>query len=202
MITYIFQFLNNQIRYRQIVVMNKLLVFLLSIALVSCYRERSNEGKIVNSTSQDSSYRVKKDSISVKANSTTDSVKGQVKIVEDKKALELDLTTFQKIPDEIDGCGCYFFLSKNDEAQNRYLMVNDFANIAFISINNKLEKFLLKEHKENSKSYLYSNANYIMKVEITEKTDGGEESSSVKGVITITKGEEEIKEYFIGSCGC
>ena len=33
----------------------------------------------------------------------------------------------------------------------------DFANFDFVSINGNLEKFTLKEHVENSNSYLYSN---------------------------------------------
>ncbi|GAB3924744.1 hypothetical protein GCM10028827_13200 [Mucilaginibacter myungsuensis] len=114
----------------------------------------------------------------------------------------INLTAFVVIPDEIDGCSCDFYLSKKDEKRRRYLMVNDFGNTAFVSINNKVEKIFLKEHKEGSSKYLYSNDEYEIKIEITEKIDDGEETSLMKGIFTIIKGQTMLQKNFIGSCGC
>jgi hypothetical protein len=114
----------------------------------------------------------------------------------------ISLNTFTVIPDEIDGCSCYFYLSKLDEKKGNYILVNDFASTAFIYINNKLEKFQLKDHKENSTNYFYSNSLYDLKIEITKKERSGNESSMIKGVIKVTKDKSSIQKPFVGSCGC
>lgn len=119
-----------------------------------------------------------------------------------KDSIDFKINTFTDIPSEIDGCGCYFYLSKEDEQDKKYLLVNDFASIAFLSINGKVVKFVLKEHKENSSFYLYSNGFYKLSVEITKKEDGGIESSIIKGLIKLSKGNIVIEKKFVGFCGC
>ena len=114
----------------------------------------------------------------------------------------LTLNTFTKIPDEIDGCGCYFYLSEKDEKKERYIFVNDFASVAFVSVKSKLQRFELKKHKEGSSEYLYSNGAYQLKVQITEKKTDGEESSRMKGIIILSKGKSVLHKAFVGSCGC
>jgi hypothetical protein len=112
------------------------------------------------------------------------------------------LDTFSLLPREIDGCGCYFYTSENNEQESKFIFVNDFASIAFISINGQLERFKLTEHKENSSVYLYTNSSFRLTVTITQKKSAGEEISKVKGILTVKRGDEEIKVNFIGSCGC
>jgi hypothetical protein len=120
----------------------------------------------------------------------------------DKQQAEISLDTFTTIPKEIDGCSCYFYLSETDKNANKYIFVNDFAKIAFVTVNGKLEKFEIKEHKKNSKIYLYSNKSFDLKVEITKEEPGGEEASNMEGSITITKQGAKLIKNFVGSCGC
>ena len=140
---------------------------------------------------------------SLKSNKQVDSnLKVQQEFTSKKDSIDFNLNTFTTIPNEIDGCGCYFYLSKKDEKNEKFIFVNDFANIAFISINNKLLKFVLKEHKEAQNIYIYSNGNYVLKVDITEKENEENETSKIKGIIILSKGKNIIKKEFIGSCGC
>lgn len=119
-----------------------------------------------------------------------------------KDSIDFSLQTFETIPNEIDGCACLFYLSKKDEANKKYLFANDFASVAFVSINGKIKKFNLKQHKEGSDMYLYHSDNFDLKIEISKRANGGDETSSVEGVLTLSSGTKVIKKNFVGSCGC
>ena len=130
----------------------------------------------------------------------------QQKITSDsntQKHTDIELEVFTTLPKEIDGCGCYFYLSEKDKQEGKYMCVNDFANLAFVLVNGKLEKFELTEHKENSNIYLYANKAFDLKIEITKKESGGEETSKVEGIIIVkTKEGQKLEKTFIGFCGC
>lgn len=120
-----------------------------------------------------------------------------------QKQGNIELEVFTTLPKEIDGCGCYFFLTAKDKQEGKYICVNNFANLAFLSVNGKLERFEITEHKENSNNYLYSNKTFTLKIEIIKKESGGEETSNIEGVITIKSKEgRELRKIFIGFCGC
>jgi hypothetical protein len=121
--------------------------------------------------------------------------------INEQKKIQLD--RFTMLPQEIEGCGSYFFLTEKDKQEEKYICVNDFANLAFVSISGKLEKFVLKEHKDGDKIYQYSNDTYNLKIEILKKIDAGDETSNIEGVIVIqTKDGNYSKFNFIGYCGC
>jgi hypothetical protein len=121
------------------------------------------------------------------------------------KSVEADtikLETFSVIPNEIDGCGCSFFSSENDKKDNKYICVNDFANLAFIKLKDVMVKFELTEHKDNSNIYFYKSVDYTLKIEISKKVPGDYETSNIEGVITIISKEGITKQKFVGTCGC
>ena len=78
-------------------------------------------------------------------------------LIEQKDSLIVG--TFSKIPAEIDGCSCYFFLSEKDKKNEQYVCVNDFGNLAFISLNGKLEKFEMTFSDNTKKEGIYSYSN-------------------------------------------
>ncbi|MBQ5532023.1 MAG: hypothetical protein IIU04_00585 [Bacteroidales bacterium] len=49
----------------------------------------------------------------------------------------IQMSSFTDIPDEIDGCACYFSVSQEDLKNGVYIFVNDFASLAFVKIINK-----------------------------------------------------------------
>lgn len=124
----------------------------------------------------------------------------QFKKIEVKELQDFRLDVFDSLPSEIDGCACYFYLSSEDEVNSRYLFVNDFAELGFISINGKVEEFILDKHEDSQ--YLYSNSQYHLSVTITEKKDAPDESSIVKGLIKLSRGDKFVEKRFVGTCGC
>ena len=125
-----------------------------------------------------------------------------VELIEAKDPINLTISSFTTLPSDIDGCGCYFYLSEQDEKNNNYVFVNDFAKTAFICINDSLQKFELIKHKDNSDFYDYKNLIYDLKIEILKKENEGEEGSRIEGRIKLSKGKLIIEKEFRGTCGC
>ena len=111
------------------------------------------------------------------------------------------VNTFSVIPKEIDGAGCSFYLTKMDKKKEKYILVNDFAEFAFMTINGKGEKFKLKSNKQNPETYIYSNKTYQLVVTIKKKKEVGYESVNNEGTLKLKKGNDEISINFIGECG-
>ncbi|MDB5130334.1 MAG: hypothetical protein JWR02_83 [Mucilaginibacter sp.] len=112
------------------------------------------------------------------------------------------LHTFTTIPNDIQGCVGYFYLTRSDEKKNVYIMVENFASEGYVSINGKMEKFNLVTFKDMD-YYLYSNGVYNLKVEFKFKILPKGEDFRVNGVITLLKGKQFIvKVNFIGECSC
>ena len=61
-----------------------------------------------------------------------------------KAVKQINIETFTIIPKDIDGAGCEFFLSSSDKKKSNYIFVNDFADLAYMRINGKIEKFTFK----------------------------------------------------------
>lgn len=108
---------------------------------------------------------------------------------------------FTEYPQEIDGGSCEFYLNQDDMSNNRYIMVNDFAQQTYMKINSKMELLLLK--KDSEKEMEYSNDSYSVTIEISSNTDTGNESYTLKGKISVKNAKGETVSFpFIGQCGC
>jgi hypothetical protein len=114
----------------------------------------------------------------------------------------ISIEPFTSIPKEIDGCSCSFYASEKDKKESKYICVNDFASIAFLTLNGQLNKFALVEHKDNSNTYIYKNEEYTLKIEIIKKQPGDYEVSNIEGVIIINSKSGSKEQGFIGTCGC
>ncbi|MDB5089216.1 MAG: hypothetical protein JWR09_3210 [Mucilaginibacter sp.] len=114
----------------------------------------------------------------------------------------IKLNTFTELPKDVEGCVCYFYLSKVDETRRKYIMTEIFAQIAYISINGKMQKFNLVNFKDNL-FYNYSNGDYTLRVEFKNKIKTDSENFSIKGVMMLFKAQKMlIKKNIIGECGC
>ncbi|WP_158800617.1 hypothetical protein [Pedobacter sp. L105] len=119
-----------------------------------------------------------------------------------KQTIDVKLGTFTDLPRDIDGCVCFFYLSKLDEKKGKYIFVNNFAKTGYVLLNRKLEKFDLIDYKDKV-FYLYSNGVYNLKINFETKKNISEENFSIKGDLTLLKnGSLLIKKNFIGQCGC
>lgn len=181
--------------------MNKLFSILFVLLLISCNsKNNSNDNKEVSTSNSEAQQNPK---IVTKGDSNSNKSLSIDSAEKPKEAVKISLNTFSDLPKEIEGCSCYFYLSKKDRKEEKYIFVNDFAKMAFVSINGKIEKFILKEHQEGSDIYLYSNGTYDLKTKITKKESDGAEGSNEEGIITLIKGADILFEKnFIGSCGC
>lgn len=112
------------------------------------------------------------------------------------------LMTFEDLPEEIDGCGCYFYLSVGDQSQGKYLFVNDFAQIAYVSINGKIVRFELQRHEQERSIYEYLSGRYALYVRVLKKQDAEGEGSNVSGIIRLSIDKEVDERSFVGYCGC
>ena len=116
------------------------------------------------------------------------------------------ISSFSDFPSEIDGCSCYFSKDSLDFKNEKYIYINDFANISFIKINDTLVKFIQTEFKKVDKTTTIAKAKndyYEMTIEVKDFGQNGDETSLKKGKIEIkSKNGEAITETFYGECGC
>jgi hypothetical protein len=112
------------------------------------------------------------------------------------------LERFTDIPQEIDGCACYFFISQEDREKSQYIFVNDWALLAFVKINGQIVKFEQQKYDDKKNVYFYTHHTDKMKVEITKKIAEDYESVVVEGIITIETEKGHLQQKFIGDCGC
>ncbi len=114
----------------------------------------------------------------------------------------IQLNTFTKLPNDIEGCVCYFYLSRLDEIKRKYIMSEAFAQIAYVSINGKMQRFNLVNFKDKA-FYIYSNGNYILRVEFKVNIKSDDENFKVIGVLKIFKAQKLlIKKNILGECSC
>jgi len=198
-----------EIKINIYIIMNKLISILLVLSLMSCNNKTSSnndkEGTASNSEAQQKTKIITKVDSNSNKNLSLDSAKNlkEKNAEQPKEAVKVSLDAFSDLPKEIEGCSCYFYLSKKDKKEEKNIFVNDFAKTAFVSINGKVEKFILKEHQEGSNIYLYSNGAYDLKTKITKKESDGAEGAIEEGILTLMKGSDILFEKnFIGSCSC
>ena len=114
----------------------------------------------------------------------------------------IKLNTFTELPNDIQGCACYFYLSKSDEAKQKYIMAEIFAQVGYISINGKMQKFNLIHFKDRL-FYIYSNGTYILRVDFKNKIKNDSEDFRIRGTLTVFKGQKIlVKKSIIGECAC
>ena len=122
----------------------------------------------------------------------------------------ITINNIDKLPEEIEGCGCY--LARNDSLfENQTLLFAESEDsIGFMMINNELNKFKnLSNTTEpfifNSHNLIekYSNNKYDLSIEATFEDSTSYESWNFHGVIIIkNKAGKEEKVQFVGACGC
>lgn len=125
-------------------------------------------------------------------------------LIENKIGLQdsIKLNTFTKLPNDVEGCVCYFYLSRLDEAKSKYIMTEIFAQIAYVSINGKMQKFKLVNFKDKA-FYIYSNGDYTLRVEFKVRAKKDDEDFKVIGVLKMYKAQKLlVKKNIFGECGC
>lgn len=122
----------------------------------------------------------------------------------DSGALSID--TFSVIPDEIDGCACYFSNNAAEFSNGAFIYINDFSETAFMKINGELTRFHQTSfYKPDSSSTIAkaSSGEFQMIMELRDSVPAGVESSIKSGKIRVTDQEGKfVEKFFVGECGC
>lgn len=122
------------------------------------------------------------------------------------KSLEFSLTTFTDFPNEIEGCSCYFSLTKNAFKDHQYIYSGLLLDsISYVKKEGNWVKLLQSQAKENNRdSVLIEAGNDSMWIEIKGKLDSSAyETRQYKANMKVLKFDKEVfsGEVF-GECGC
>jgi hypothetical protein len=127
------------------------------------------------------------------------------------------LDNFTDVPEEIEGCACYYSESEGKYGAAEYFFVAGFDSVAFMSINNTKLKLKLVSTGREPLSFgdydyidVYRTEGYDVTLDIKyveEERDSvsqeEDESWYTNGTITIQSGDGKREEIiFFGSCGC
>ncbi len=124
--------------------------------------------------------------------------------------LKLSLDNFKGIPDEVDGCACYFSETDQKFKNKEYLFAAGFDSIGFVSVDNKLVKLKListgrepNTFGDNDHIDIYNSELYKVTVDIKYKNSNGDETWWNDGTVTIeSKDGQKVTKKFVGECGC
>jgi hypothetical protein len=114
----------------------------------------------------------------------------------------MQMNSFTNIPEEIDGCSCFFSVSQEELKKGCYIFVNDFASLAFVKIQGELKRFELQNHDEEYNAYYYLCNEDTMEVKILNKITCEDGSELMEGIITIKMKNDTIKQKYVGKCDC
>ena len=132
---------------------------------------------------------------------------------EDENALKttkISLDNFTDIPEEIDGCSCYFSETAQQFKNDEYLFAANFDSIAFVSVNKKLVKLTLISTTREPDTFgdedhidIYKSDIYTVIVAIKYRESSEDEIWWNDGTIRLESrdGQKVVKE-FVGECGC
>jgi hypothetical protein len=176
---------------------DRLLIFVLSqIIFCSCGQKTA---KLESQTTDSSSITQTIDSLSVSQQTSEESTKQKI-----------ILDSFTDIPEEIQGCSCFYSESEEKNLKNEYFFVAGFDSAAFISIDNKLLKLTLVSTGRERHSFgdydhvdVYKSDNFNVTLDIKYLKQEGDEGWSNTGTITV-ESKDGLKEIikFVGGCGC
>ncbi|MBS1979279.1 MAG: hypothetical protein JST46_18055 [Bacteroidetes bacterium] len=140
----------------------------------------------------------------------TDSVTADKAVNNESPKTKIILDSFTNIPDEIQGCSCFYSESEDKHLKNEYFFVAGFDSTAFISIDNKLLKLKLvstgrepNTFGDNDHTDIYKTDDYQITLDIKYLKQEGDEGWLNTGTITI-QSKDGLKEIikFYGGCGC
>jgi hypothetical protein len=116
----------------------------------------------------------------------------------------ISIDTFSEAPAEINGCSCYFSSDSIAFSQNKFIYVNNFTNVSYMSINGKMIKFSLNVSKSKLPNlHVFESEEAEIRIEDNPIAMDAEGASIEKGELIITPAKgKELRVKFYGTCGC
>ncbi|MFN6379015.1 MAG: hypothetical protein ACK4WD_07055 [Flavobacteriales bacterium] len=123
---------------------------------------------------------------------------------------KFSINVIQSLPEEIEGCGCYFSSDSTDNIDKQFIFVSNYDSTAFISINNRLTRLKLVKSGTDVTSFgdhdhieVYESSQYKVTVDIKYLKSNGEETWSNQGNLLVEdRFGQSILQKFVGECGC
>ncbi len=123
---------------------------------------------------------------------------------------KLFINVIQSLPEEIEGCGCYFSSDSADNIDKKFIFVSNYDSTAFISINNRLTRLKLVKSGRDVSLFgdhdhlaIYESSQYKVTVDIKYLNSNGEETWLNQGTLFVeNKSGQSILQKFVGECGC
>ncbi|WP_210487370.1 hypothetical protein [Rufibacter aurantiacus] len=117
------------------------------------------------------------------------------------------LDSYSEFPEEVEGCSCYFSRNKQEFAAGKYIYMNNYANLAFVSIGGQLVRLECIDKSDSVKTdapYRDASVKYELRAIVKKSSPSGEEVFKTEGVLLVkdlkTGASSEIP--FVGECGC
>nr|WP_067053878.1 hypothetical protein [Mucilaginibacter sp. L294] len=113
------------------------------------------------------------------------------------------ITTFTKVPRNMEGCGENLFLNKQDEKAERFVFYTDYSR-ALICINNNMILITRSDKSHEKSSSVFSNKDYTLIVKYGQRKPAGDESYQIKNAIITLKYHSKViwMKNVIGGGGC
>ena len=130
--------------------------------------------------------------------------KQSIKIINkpEKEITSIKIDTFSTFPTEIDGCSCYYSLSKENFKNSTYIYVDDNMERAFVYLNGIKNQFrLTKTDTIDGKKY-FDNGKYELRIQTKEVGQVDETQQQEGKLEIITKDGHVLSVKIYGECGC
>jgi hypothetical protein len=118
----------------------------------------------------------------------------------------LVIQPFEKLPEDVDGCSCYFSENIKKFKEGKFIYLDDYSSLAYMRINNRLEKFTLSSREYPAKSAderkVWINDNFELILEQTEISQIDETWQQKGQMILKLKNGKEFRQIIYGECGC
>jgi hypothetical protein len=133
-----------------------------------------------------------------------------IEVDDDEGESNLLLTDFNRLPEDIKGCSCYFSETPEKFKKEEYFFAASFDSIGFVAVNNMLTELKLISTTREADTFgdndhvaIYRSELYKVTVAIKYKKSNGDETWWNDGTITIeNKNGKKYTKKFVGECGC
>lgn len=136
--------------------------------------------------------------------SEVEDIVSENKIAKDTTSVKnINIQEFKEIPSDIEGCGCYFSLHKNEFDKKIYIFVDNYDNIAYVKIDGKMVQLLqIKMATINEKfTKIYRNIEYTLNINAV-RTGIIDEIWQYEGALKLISENGEYSHGVYGECEC
>ena len=113
------------------------------------------------------------------------------------------ISTFTKVPSDMEGCGENLFLNTQDEKTERFIFYTDYGR-ALVCVNGKIILTTYSDKSQEKGSRVFSNKDYTLLIKYGRIKKTGDEDYEIKNAVIILKYHSKVvwTRSVIGGGGC